>query len=315
METQRISAGHLAAFVTILIWGTTYISTKILLVDFSSIEILFFRFILGYLTLLLVYPHRIKTKNRNEELLYIFAGLCGVTLFFLLENIALTYTFASNVGVIVSISPFFTAVLAHFFLEGEKLRLRFFAGFVIAIIGIMMIMFNGNILLKLNPLGDLLAVLSSIVWAVYSVLMRKISKLGHHTVGSTRKVFFYGILLMIPALFVSDFTFGFERFASIPNLLNLLFLGFAASALCFVTWNWTVGVLGAVKTSLYIYMVPVITIVASSLILHEKITWIAMTGAALTLVGLLLSEWSKLNLKELFYREADRDNAKSQVEL
>ncbi|MGG1662180.1 DMT family transporter [Brevibacillus sp. NRS-1366] len=315
MENQRLSAGHLAAFVTILIWGTTYISTKILLVDFTSIEILLYRFIVGYLTLLVVYPHWIKTKGFNEELLYVFAGLCGVTLFFLLENIALTYTFASNVGVIVSIAPFFTAVLAHFSLEGEKLRLRYFVGFVIAILGIVLIIFNGSFLLKLNPVGDLLAVFASIVWAVYSVLMRKISKLGYHTVGSTRKVFFYGLLLMIPALFVLDFNLDVARFATTPNLLNLLFLGLAASALCFVSWNWAVGVLGAVKTSLYIYIVPVITIVASSLILHEKITWIAMIGAALTLVGLFISDGTKLGLKRKLFKQADRETPKSQIEV
>ncbi|MED4781862.1 DMT family transporter [Brevibacillus choshinensis] len=309
MKTQRISAGHLAAFVTILIWGMTYISTKLLLVDFTSIEILFFRFIIGYLTLLIVYPRRVKTRDFKEELLYIIAGLCGVTLFFLLENIALTYTFASNVGVIVSISPFFTAVFAHFSLEGETLRLRFLVGFVIAIIGIALIMCNGSFLLQLNPLGDLLAIIASIVWAAYSVFMRQISKLGYHTVGSTRKVFFYGLLFMLPALLTLDSTFDFSRFVSVPNLLHLLFLGFAASALCFVSWNWAVGILGAVKTSLYIYLVPVITIVASSLILHEKITWIAIVGAALTLVGLFVSEETKqLGLKGKFFRQTGRDN-------
>ncbi|TXK74444.1 DMT family transporter [Paenibacillus sp. N3.4] len=297
MDSSRISAGHLSAFITILIWGTTFISTKVLLTDFTPLEILFFRFIIGYVTLLLVYRHRVKTKTFKEELLFITAGLCGVTLYFLLENIALTYTLASNAGVIVSIAPFFTAVLAHFFLEGEKLRLPFFAGFIIAIIGLILVGFNGSFLLKLNPLGDLLAVFASIVWAVYSVLMRKISHFGYHTVGSTRKVFFYGLLFMVPALFVLEFNFGMDRFTRMPNLLNLLYLGFAASALCFVSWNWAVGVLGAVKTSLYIYIVPIITIAASSLILQERITWVALVGAFLTLVGLFVSDRSKFDYK------------------
>ncbi len=290
MDDRRIATGHLLAFITILIWGTTFISTKILLIDFSPLEILFFRFIIGYLTLLLVYPRRLKIKALNEELLFIAAGICGVTLYFLLENIALTYTFASNVGVIVSIAPFFTAVLAHFFLEGERLHPQFFAGFVIAIIGIILIGFNGSLLLKLNPIGDILAVFASVVWAAYSVLMRKISKLGYHTIGCTRRVFFYGLLFMIPALFLLEFNLAFDKLTNITNLFNLLYLGFGASALCFVSWNWTVGVLGAVKTSVYIYLVPVITIVAAALILHEKITQVALGGAFLTLVGLYISE-------------------------
>ena len=63
------------------------------------------------------------------------AGLCGVTLYFLLENIALTYTFASNVGVIISIAPFFTALMANWLLDGEPLRKRFFVGFAAALTG------------------------------------------------------------------------------------------------------------------------------------------------------------------------------------
>lgn len=290
MDSRRIAAGHFTAFITILIWGTTYISTKVLLVDFMPIEILFYRFMIGYITLLLVYPHRLNTTCFKEESLFMAAGLCGVTLYFLLENIALTYTLASNVGVIISIAPLLTAVFAHFFLDGEKFRPQFFAGFIIAILGIVLIGLNGSFILKLNPIGDILATLAAVVWALYSVLVRKISMLSYNTIGSTRRVFFYGLLLMIPALFFFNFHIDLYKFTNPSNLLNILFLGFGASALCFVSWNWAVGVLGAVKTSTYIYLVPVITITASALILHERITWLAIFGASFTLAGLYISE-------------------------
>lgn len=115
IDQRKINTGHLLALLTILIWGTTFISTKILLKDFTPVEILFFRFLIGYFVLLLIYSRPIRTTSFKEELLFISAGLCGVTLYFLIENIALVYTLASNVGVIVSIAPFFTAVIAHFF--------------------------------------------------------------------------------------------------------------------------------------------------------------------------------------------------------
>ncbi len=291
MENPRtIIAAHLSVLVTILIWGTTFVSTKLLLVDFTPFEILFFRFIMGYLALLLIYPRSFKSKGIHEELLFMVAGLCGVTLYFLLENIALTYTLASNVGIIVSIAPFFTAVLAHFFLEEERLHPQFFVGFVLALLGIILIGWNGSSILKLNPIGDILAILASVVWAAYSILMRKISKLGYHTISCTRRIFLYGIILMIPTLFLADFSLSLERFTNASNLLNILYLGLGASALCFVTWNWCVGILGAVKTSAYIYLVPVITIVSSFLFLHEDITGVALIGAFLTLTGLFLSE-------------------------
>ncbi|WP_254857010.1 DMT family transporter [Paenibacillus odorifer] len=290
MNQRKINTGHLLALLTILIWGTTFISTKILLKDFTPVEILFFRFLIGYFVLLLIYSRPIRTTSFKEELLFISAGLCGVTLYFLIENIALVYTLASNVGVIVSIAPFFTAVIAHFFLEEEKFHRQFFIGFLIALTGIILIGLNGSYLLQLNPIGDLLALLAPVVWAIYSVLMRKISLLKVHTIGATRRVFFYGLLFMLPPLFLFDFQLGLSRFKEISNVAHLLFLGLGASALCFLTWNKAVGILGAVKTSVYIYIVPVITVAASALVLNEKITWAILTGTFLTLTGSYISE-------------------------
>ncbi|MEK4208625.1 MULTISPECIES: DMT family transporter [Paenibacillus] len=290
MNQRKINTGHLLALLTILIWGTTFISTKILLKDFTPVEILFFRFLIGYFVLLLIYSRPIRTTSFKEELLFISAGLCGVTLYFLIENIALIYTLASNVGVIVSIAPFFTAVIAHFFLEEEKFHRQFIIGFLIALAGIILIGLNGSFLLQLNPIGDLLALLAPVVWAIYSVLMRKISLLKVHTIGATRRVFFYGLLFMLPTLFLFDFQLGPSRFKEISNVAHLLFLGLGASALCFLTWNKAVGILGAVKTSVYIYIVPVITVAASALVLNEKITWAILTGTFLTLIGSYISE-------------------------
>ncbi|KEF35884.1 DMT(drug/metabolite transporter) superfamily permease [Schinkia azotoformans MEV2011] len=200
MENKN-TVGHLVALLTIFIWGTTFISTKILLNDFTPIEILFIRFIMGLIALMVVYPHRMKVKDKKHELLFMGAGLCGVTLYYLLENIALTFTMASNVGVICSLAPFFTAILTYLFLKDEPLRINFFIGFVVSMVGICLISFSGTSNFQLNPLGDLLAVGATIVWALYSVLTRKISNYGYNTIQITRRFFFYGTLFMIPSLF------------------------------------------------------------------------------------------------------------------
>lgn len=290
---QNSIRGHLAALITIFIWATTYISTKILLEAFQAIEILVFRFIMGYFVLLLVCPKKLKTKSAKQEITFMAAGFCGICLYYLLENIALTYTMASNVGVIISIAPFFTAVLAHFLIKREGKITKFFViGFVVAMMGIGFISFNGA-KMEINPIGDLLAVLAAIVWALYSLLTRKISEYGYSVILSTRRTFFYGILFMLPTLFWTDFTWGFERFSNMIYLYNLIYLGVGASALCFVTWNFAVKVLGAVKTSVYIYLVPVITVVTSSIILNEKLTVLSVIGTILTMSGLFLSEYKK----------------------
>lgn len=293
--------GHLASLLTIIIWGTTFISTKILLVDFQPVEILFFRFVMGLIALLLVYPRRLKGTSKAQELTFAAAGLCGICLYYLLENIALTYTMASNVGVIISVAPFFTAILSHLFLKEEKPKANFFIGFAVAMAGIFLLSFNGS-KLELNPMGDLLALLAALIWACYSVLTKKISGYGYHTILTTRRIFCYGILFMIPPLFLFDFRLELTRFVNPVYLFNIIFLGLGASAFCFVTWNFAVKVLGAVKTSIYIYMVPVITVVTSVVILHEKITALAAVGTVLTLAGLLLSE------SKLFLRKEEKQN-------
>lgn len=290
MRTSKSLTGHIAAFTTILIWGTTFISTKVLLDSFTPIEILFIRFLIGYLMLWLVCPRPLSLSKKKQEWYFAAAGLCGVTLYYLFENIALTYTLASSVGVIISIAPFFTAIFDCFFLHGKRPNTRFFLGFLIAMTGIFLISFNSKAALALNPLGDILAIAAAVIWAGYSTLTKKISTLGCNTVQTTRRTFFYGLLFMIPCLIVMKFDVSPLQLFNPKNFLNFLFLGLGASALCFVTWNLAVKLLGAVKTSVYIYLVPVITTITSVLILHERITGTAIIGIILTLIGLFLSE-------------------------
>lgn len=287
---ENKTKGHLAALITIVIWGSTFIATKILLKHMNPIEILFLRFLLGFAVLILAYPKRLKIKDRKQELVFAGAGLCGICLYYLLENIALTYTMASNVGVIVSIAPFFTAVLFQFLMPSEeKLTLNFFVGFLVAMIGICLISFNGA-RLELNHTGDILSVAAAVVWAFYSMLTKKISTYGYNTIQTTRRTFAYGIVFMIPTLFWFGFDIELQNVLQPECVFNLIYLGVGASALCFVTWNYAIKFLGAVKTSVYIYAIPVITVITSAMILKEHITIMAMAGTAMTLAGLFLSE-------------------------
>ncbi len=330
--------GHAAALLTIFLWGTTFISTKVLLTGLRPVEVLFLRFALGFVALCLLYPRRLRLAGRRQELWFAAAGLCGVTLYFLLENIALTCTLASNVGVLVSVSPMLTALLSHFLLRRERLRcgvtlyfllenialtctlasnvgvlvsvspmltallshfllrrerLRplFFAGLAVALAGVAMVSYNGAAVLELNPRGDLLALLAAAAWSAYSLLTRKLSAFGYPVVQTTRRTFAWGLLFLLPVLPVLGFRPGLGTLTEPVYLLNLLYLGLGASALCFVTWGFAVGRLGAVRTSAYIYLVPVVTLVTSALVLGEPVTPLSLGGAALTVAGLALSEW------------------------
>lgn len=285
--------GHFLALFTIGVWGTTFISTKVLLRAFTPIEILFMRFLIGYFLLLLMNHQGLSIRSGKQEIYFLSAGLTGVTFYFLLENIALTYTYASNVGIIIATAPFFTAILGRMFLKEEKLRKSFFVGFVLSLSGIILISVHGSSAFSLNPKGDILAFLAAFVWAVYSVLIKKIGSFGISTIQSTRHIFFYGILFMMLPVFIMGFQWKLERFSNPIYLGNMLFLGVGASALCFVTWNLAVKLLGAIRTAVYLYLSPVVTILVSALVLGEKITGVSIIGTILVLAGLLLSDKGK----------------------
>ena len=287
---SRVVEGHLLAFFTVLVWGTTFISTKLLLRTFTPIEILFVRFLMGYCALWLFYPKRLVLQDKRQEWLFVGAGLSGITLYFLFENIALTLTTASNVGVIVVIAPFFTALLSMIFFKYERPNIQFYLGFLVAITGVALISYNGSAVLKLNPLGDFLAALAAATWAVYSIFIKKISALGYHSIQITRRTFFYGLIFMIPMFFFMDFNLQMRLLLDSKNVWQFLFLGFGASALCFATWTMAVDRLGVVKSSVYVYLVPVLTVITSVLVLKEPLTPTLALGASLALLGLWLSE-------------------------
>ena len=297
---QQIKA-YICTSFSILMWGITFISTKILLNDFSPIEILFTRFLLGLILLMIIYPKNNKIYSKKEELLFALTGLSGVTLYYLFENIALNYSLASNVGILVAIGPLFTGIFAAVFLK-EKLKPNFFVGFIFAIIGIAIITFNGKFVLKINPIGDMFALLAAVMWGLYSVLVKIMGDLGHRSITITKKTFIYGIIFMLPIMFLMKFNVSINDYLKPINLINFIFLSFVACTLCFITWAYSTRILGAVKNNTYIYIIPIITLIASKIVLNENITIFAVIGVALILLGVIISETN------LFSKKAIKNN-------
>ena len=116
-DRNTFAKGLLLAVPTILIWGVTFVNTKALLVDFSAFEILFLRFLMAYAALWCLRPKRLVVAGWREEAIYAGMGLTGVTAYQFLENCALHWTNASNVCILVSISPMTTALLSQFILN------------------------------------------------------------------------------------------------------------------------------------------------------------------------------------------------------
>ncbi len=292
-QERKQVTGHVLACGTQIMWGATFVSTKVLLKYFMPVEVLFTRAVLAFVALMIFWPHHMKLKERKQEIAFAGAGLFGLVLYFMLENTALTLTYASNVGIIVACAPFFVAVTVGYFFK-EKSGAAFYVGFLIAITGVALISLNGQKSLDLNPLGDGLAFLAMISWGFYSALIKKITEWNYPTIAVTRRIYFYAILFLIPVLLAEHASWNLAVLAKPEVISNFLFLGLCASAGGFLLWNLATKWIGAVQTSVYIYVSPVVTVVLSVLILHEKLTPMSVFGSLLIFAGLVISQKKKV---------------------
>lgn len=284
-------AAHAVAVLTVVIWGLTFIATKLLLVDFAPIEILFGRFALGLMALALMRPRITRLKERHHEWYFVAAGLTGVTLYFLFDNWALVFTTASNCSILTATAPLFSALISAFALKERRVGARFAIGFLLAMAGITLVSMRGDVGdLAFGNLGDLLAVCGALTWAIYSAILVKIADLGYETLAVTKRTFAWGLLFMAPLLPVMGASPDLTRLADPMNAGCLLFLGLGASAGCFVTWSFCVKRIGPTASMLYIYAQPLVTVAAGVAVLGEPFTVRIATGIVLTLAGLVVSQ-------------------------
>ncbi|MBO6059034.1 MAG: DMT family transporter [Bacteroidaceae bacterium] len=285
--------------MVVAIWGTTFVFTKLLLLGgLTPAQIFILRFIIAYVLLLgycLVRGIKWLSNTWQDELLMVALGVTGGSLYFLTENSAMNYTTTTNTSIIVSLCPLFASAIIGLFYKSERLsRLQSF-GSLMAAAGVIVVVMNGHFVLHLSPLGDALAFGACLCWAFYSLLMIPANK-RYGTVFVTRKVFFYGLLSMIPYLIMNPELNIHLLFAQPLLAWNLLFLGCVASMLCFLAWNWALKRLGAVVATNYVYLNPVTTIVFAWFILSEQITSWFILGTLLILLGMYLVDTKRKKL-------------------
>lgn len=280
---------HFLALLTVTIWGATFVSTKILINNgLSPNEIFFYRFLIAYAGIWIVSRKKLFADNWKDELLMACAGLFGGSLYFLTENSALGITQASNVAFLLCGTPILTTVLVKLFYREEKIGRMVYYGSVIALAGVALVVFDGATSLKISPLGDLLTLAAALSWGFYSVVIRKLES-RYDTVMISRKVFFYGLVTILPTFLYNPPHLRLLFSADAAVWFNLIFLAVMASLVCFVLWNMVVKHLGVVKSSNYLYLNPVITCITSAIVLGEKITPVAVTGALCIMAGVWLA--------------------------
>ena len=315
---------HLLALLTVAVWGVTFVSSKELIsAGLRPAEIFAIRFVLAYLGILLFsliscHPRPLSRHPRldrgstsfagsdrrilwartwQDELLFLFLGISGGSLYFLTENTALVYTQASNVSFLVCSAPLPTALLTLLYkrvgrsrfarsLEDVRLGFPLICGTLLALGGMALMLFDGA-KLEVSLRGDLLALAAALCWAVYSLFMGRLSD-EYGSLFATRKVFFYGLLTIIPFL-LGHGAFRWELLREPLVWGNLLFLGLVASLGCYVVWNRVLSALGNVSCTNYVYLNPVFTLVTAMILLGERLTPAAAFGSALILLGVILA--------------------------
>jgi drug/metabolite transporter (DMT)-like permease len=286
---------HIIAITTAAIWGTTFISSKVLLQEgLSPAMIMTLRFAMAYICMLpFMRKGEVWCNNFKDEALMLVLGISGGSLYFLFENTALVYTLASNVAIIIAATPLLTTLAVHLISRQERVERSMYLYSSLSLLGVGLVVFNGEFILKLNPLGDILTLGAAVMWVIYSIVVLYLQ--GRYApLIITRKVFFYGVVTLIP------YFWFFEPFEiSVATLLkptvagNLLFLGILASLICYWTWNMVIEKLGAVHATNYLYINPIVAMITAQIVLHEQITPLAIVGTILILSGVYLAERGK----------------------
>ena len=277
---------HILAAAVILVWGSTFLVSKQLVEIFTPAQVMFMRFVVAYFVLWVLHP--VWYFKLREELWFLLLSLFANTLYYLAENTALQFTYASNVSILVSTAPILTALMLALCYKDEHITRQMLIGFVCAFAGVVLVVFNGTVILKLNPLGDALALASAFIWAIYGVLMKRING-KYNSFLLSRKLMFYGMLTALPILMAQNAPMNWTALKDGGNLISIGYLAIIASALCYVAWSKSSRILGVLQTNLYVYASPLATLAAAAIFGMERFTPMGIAGTLLIIGGMVVS--------------------------
>lgn len=277
------AGGHVAALVTIAIWGSTFVVTKVLLGVLGPVQILVLRFAMAGLVLVPFCRGWARWWGWRTELTWAVAGVLGVSLYYLAENQALTLTTATNVGLISTTIPLWTVVAECLRRPRQPVGPRVWGGSAAALLGLVVVM-GKNLSLGQAPLGDLLALGAALSFTAYSLVIRGLPD-GTPALVTVARSFCWGAAVALPFV-------GLDGPLPSPGLLArfevwgpLLFLVLAASVAAYALWNRAIRVLGPVTTNGYLYAVPVVNTALGALMLGEPVGWTTVVGCGLIMGG------------------------------
>lgn len=281
---------YIPALFTALVWGSTFVASKhVLDAGISVVTLMTLRFGLAYVLTLMVSRERCRIEWNVTELKLLVAGLCGGSLYFLMEYMALKRTSAINVALISSTVPIISASM-EMLIKRRRPRWKFVVGTFVAIVGVLLLVTDGKLLIDIFPIGDILAIGSSVLWALYSVVIGRVGKCVSEVVVE-RRMMFYSFVTILPVTFcVADVSELRMAMSSVGVWMPMLYLGGVASAGCMWLWNVSINRIGVVRTNNFLYLLPVVSLCASALVMDGEVTSVSAVATVMIFVGVVVAD-------------------------
>jgi drug/metabolite transporter (DMT)-like permease len=290
MPTTRLLP-YIEVFFAVVVWGASFIATKVALADLSPITIVWLRFAMGVVILGIAVAMRrqFALPSKNEWGYFALLGFLGITFHQWLQSNGLITSEASTTAWIVATTPVFMALLGWLVLK-EGLDWVKISGILLAFIGVLVVVSDGNLALisigKFGAPGDVLILISAVNWAIFSTLSRR----GLKSYPASLMMFY---VMSLGWVFTTLLFIPTEGLAEIPRLtlngwIGVLFLGIFCSGLAYIAWYDALQVLSAAQTGVFLYIEPLVAVVVAAIVLAEPITWGSLLGGAVILMGVWL---------------------------
>ncbi|MBI3340885.1 MAG: DMT family transporter [Chloroflexi bacterium] len=292
MQTKSKLIPYLEAVFTVVVWGGTFIATKIALQEVSPATIVWLRFAMGVVILgaAVLIRKQFVIPQKSEWLYFALLGFIGVTFHQWLQATGLQTAQATTTAWIVATTPVFIAILGWLVLK-EKLNWIQVSGIAAAALGVLLIVSKGNLGAlfsgKEGTIGDLLVFISAPNWAIYTILSRR--ELARHPAA---RMMFY--VMLLGWLFTTVWIFGFgPGLSEIPNITlkgwgAILVLGIFGSGLAYIAWYDALQALPASQLGVFLNIEPLVTTLIAASLLGEPITLLVLSGGAIIIFGVWL---------------------------
>ena len=281
---------RLGAWIAVVFWGMSFVATKAALREVSPVTLIFVRFAIG-IVLLFAIVRAMPPRSAWPALALM--GFIGIFIHQMLQSYALTMTSAVHTGWLIGVTPIWSAILSAILLR-EHLGPMKIAGLLGGFAGALLVVtrgdFSSSVLALPSTKGDLLILISTVNWAVYSTL-------GHKTIRAigprpaTAGAMLFGTAMLAP-FFVAHAGWRELPHVSPVGWLAILFLGIGCSGLGYLFWYGALEKVELSRVAALLYLEPLITFVTALLLLHETVNALTVIGGAIVLGSVLVVQYA-----------------------